>query len=204
LPACRDRKFQYFCFGFAGTFEFHKKGGVRKLLNISQKKELVERLATRLADAKISILVDYKGLDVQKITALRQKLRDADIEMEVVKNTLLNLASQDTDAAVMKNFFKGPSALITSSSDPVAPAKILTEFAKDNEKLEIKAAAFGGKLLNAEQIKELAKMPSREELLGKLVYTLNAVPTSFVNVLAGVPRGFVNVLNGIKDQKEAA
>lgn len=174
------------------------------MLNISQKKELVARLATQLADAQISILVDYKGLDVQKITALRQKLRDADIQMEVVKNTLLNLASQDTDAAVMKGFFKGPSAIIISTSDPVAPAKILADFAKDNEKLEIKAAAFGGKLLTAEQIKELAKMPSREELLGKLVYTLNAVPTSFVNVLAGVPRGFVNVLNGIKDQKEAA
>jgi large subunit ribosomal protein L10 len=80
----------------------------------------------------------------------------------------------------------------------------LVDFAKDNEKLEIKAAAFGGKCLEPEEIKALAKMPSKEELLGKLVYTLNAVPTSFVNVLAGVPRGLVNVLNGLKDQKDAA
>jgi large subunit ribosomal protein L10 len=174
------------------------------LLNISQKKELVVRLAKQLEEAQISILVDYKGLDVQKITDLRYKLREAGVQMEVVKNTLLNLASRDTDAALMTDFYKGPSAIVTSSNDPVAPAKILMDFAKDNDKLEIKAAAFGGKLLGPEKIKELAKMPSKEELLGKLVYTLNAVPTSFVNVLAGVPRGFVNVLNGIKDQKEAA
>jgi large subunit ribosomal protein L10 len=174
------------------------------LLNISQKKELVARLATQLAEAQISILVDYKGLDVQKITELRYQLRQAGSQMEVVKNTLLNLASQNTDAALLKDFFKGPSAIVTSSSDPVSPAKILIDFAKDNDKLEIKAGTLGGKLLGYEQVRELAKMPSREELLGRLVYTLNAVPTSFVNVLAGVPRGFVNVLNGIKEQKEAA
>ena len=77
-------------------------------------------------------------------------------------------------------------------------------FAKDNEKLEIKAGALSGKLLSPEDIKQLAKLPSKEELLGQLVYTLNAVPTSLVNVLSGVPRAFVNVLNAIKDQKEAA
>jgi large subunit ribosomal protein L10 len=174
------------------------------MLNISQKKELVERLATQLANAQISILVDYKGLDVQKITELRYQLRQAGSQMEVVKNTLLNLASQNTDAALMNDFFKGPSAIVTSSADPVSPAKILIDFAKGNEKLEIKAATLGGKLLSSEQVKDLAKMPSREDLLARLVYTLNAVPTSFVNVLAGVPRGFVNVLNGIKEQKEAA
>jgi large subunit ribosomal protein L10 len=174
------------------------------MLNLSQKKELVERLATQLAEAQITILIDYKGLDVQAITRLRHELREAGATMEVVKNTLLNLASQNTDAALMADFFKGPSAIVMSSTDPVAPSKILIDFAKDNEKLEIKTAAFGGRLLDPEAIKALAKMPSREELLAKLVYTLNAVPTSFVNVLAAVPKGFVNVLNGIKEQKEAA
>jgi len=174
------------------------------MLNISQKKELVERLAKQLATAQISILVDYKGINVQKMTDLRASLREAGVQMEVVKNTILNLASQNTDCALMQEYFTGPSAIVLSDTDPVAPAKILVDFAKDNEKLEIKAAAFNGRLMGVDQIKELAKMPSREELLGKLVYTLNAVPTSFVNVLAGVPRGFVNVLNGIKDQKDAA
>ena len=124
--------------------------------------------------------------------------------MEVVKNTLLDRASEGTDTALMKDFLKGPNAIVLSKEDPVAPAKILVKFAKDNEKLEIKAAALSGKLLNVDEIKQLAKMPSKEELLSKLVYTLNAVPTSFVNVLSGIPRSFVNVLNAIKDQKEAA
>jgi large subunit ribosomal protein L10 len=104
----------------------------------------------------------------------------------------------------MKDFYKGPSAVVTSENDPVSPAKILVDFIKDNDKLEIKAGAMAGKLLSVDEIKQLAKMPSKEELLGKLVCTLNAVPTSVVNVLAGVPRAFVNVLNAVKDQKEAA
>jgi len=174
------------------------------MLKLSQKKDLVARLATQLSEAQITILIDYKGLDVQTITRLRYELRQAGASMEVVKNTLLNLASQNTDAALMTDFYQGPTAVVTSATDPVAPSKILVDFAKDNEKLEIKAAAFGGKRLEPEEIKALAKMPSKEELLGKLVYTLNAVPTSFVNVLAGVPRGLVNVLNGLKDQKDAA
>ncbi len=174
------------------------------MLNISQKKELVERLAQELSESEVSILIDYKGLDVLKMTELRALLRNEGVRIEVVKNTLLDRASEGTDSALMKDFYKGPNAIVLSKEDPVAPAKILVNFAKDNEKLEIKAGAMAGKLLDSEAIKQLAKMPSKEELLGKLVYTLNAVPTSFVNVLSGVPRSFVNVLNAIKDQKEAA
>lgn len=174
------------------------------MLNISQKKEVVERLAKEFSEAEISILVNYKGIDVLKMTELRSQLRKEGIRIEVVKNSLLSRASEGTDAALMKDFYKGPNAIVFSKNDPVAPAKILINFAKDNEKLEIKAGALAGKLLDIEEIKQLAKLPSKEELLGKLVYTLNAVPTSFVNVLSGVPRAFVNVLNAIKDQKEAA
>jgi len=174
------------------------------LLNISQKKELVTRLAQELSDCEIAIIADYKGLDVLSITDLRAQLRNENVQMEVVKNTLLERASEGTDAALMKEFYKGPNALILSKDDPVTPAKILVKFAKDNDKLEIKAAALGGKLLSPEEIKQLAKMPSKEELLGKFVSVLNQVPTSLVQVLSGVPRSFVNVLNNIKDQKEAA
>ncbi len=174
------------------------------MLNISQKKELVEKLTKDLSESQISILIDYKGLDVLQMTDLRAQLRGEGVQAKVVKNTLMIRASEGTDAALMKDFFKGPSAIILSKDDPVAPAKILVDFAKKNEKLEIKAGTLSGKLLSFEELKQLAKMPSREELLGTVVYTLNAVPTSFVNVLAGVPRAFVNVLNAIKDQKEAA
>lgn len=174
------------------------------MLNISQKKEQVKRLAKEFSESEISILVDYKGLDVLKMTELRSQLRNEGVRMEVVKNTLLERASEGTDAALMKDFYKGPNAIVWSTDDPVAPARILADFAKDNEKLEIKVGTLSGKLLTVEEIKQLAKMPSREALLGQLVYTLNAVPTSIVNVLSGVPRSFVNVLNAIKDQKEAA
>ncbi len=174
------------------------------MLNITQKKEQVERLAKELSESEIAVLVDYKGLDVLKMTELRSKLREAGVRMEVVKNSLLVRASEGTDAALMKDFYKGPSAIVLSDDDPVAPARILADFVKDNDKMEIKAAALAGKLLSVDEIKQLAKMPSKEELLGKMVCTLNAVPTGFVNVLAGVPRAFVNVLNAVKDQKEAA
>ena len=172
------------------------------MLNISQKKELVQRLAKEVSESEISILIDYKGLDVLQMTDLRAQLRNEGIRLEVVKNSLLDRASEGTDAALMKDFYRGPNAIILSKDDPVAPARILVDFAKDNKKLEIKAGAFSGKLLNPEEIKQLAKMPSKQELLGKLVYTLNAVPTSFVNVLSGVPRSFVNVLLQLKIKKK--
>ncbi|PIE61562.1 MAG: 50S ribosomal protein L10 [Desulfobacterales bacterium] len=174
------------------------------MLKISQKKELVERLSKQLADAEISVLVDYKGLTVLQITELRAKLRDAGVQMEVVKNTLMRLASKGTDSEVLEALCKGPNAVVISQDDPVAPAKVLVEFAKDNEKLDIKGAAMGGKLLSVAEVEQLAKMPSKEDLLAQLVYTINAVPTNLVNVLSGVPRSFVNVLNAVKDQKDAA
>ena len=176
------------------------------MLKISQKKELVERLSKQLADAKMTMLVDYKGLTVLQITELRAKLREAGVQMEVVKNTLLTRAAAGTGSEVMNDLCKGPTAIIISQDDPVAPAKVVVDFLKEktNDKLEIKGAALDGKFLNEEEIKQLAKMPSREELLGKLVCTLNAVPTSLVNVLSGVPRAFVNVVSAIKDQKDAA
>ncbi len=174
------------------------------MLNISQKKELVERLSKDLSEAQIAILIDYKGLDVLKMTDLRNQLRNEGAQAEVIKNSLIYRASENTDAALMKDFFKGPNAVVLSKVDPVGPVKVLVNFAKENEKLEIKAASFAGKLLDIQEIQKLAKMSSREELLGQVVYTLNAVPTSLVNVLAEIPRSFVNVLNAIKDQKEAA
>ena len=173
-------------------------------MNLSDKKEFVEKLKAKLSDTEISILVDYKGLDVESMTRLRSELRKEGVSMEVAKNTLLSIASQGTDAEVMKDFYKGPNAIVTSSTDPVAPAKILVKFAEDNEKLEIKVGAMAGKALTVDEIKTLAKMPSREALLGQLLSVINGVPTSFVRVLSAVPGSLLNVLNAIGDEKEAA
>lgn len=173
-------------------------------MKIETKKKVVEDLKEKLATTKVVIVTDYKGLDVSQMTDLRRKLSEANVEYQVVKNTLLTRASKDTEAELLVDVFKGPSAIALSFDDPVAPAKVLTQFAKDNEKLEIKAGVMGGKLMDLDAITALSKLPSREELLAQVLSAMNAVPTGFVRALADVPRRMVNVLNAIKDQKEAA
>ena len=105
---------------------------------------------------------------------------------------------------MIKDIFKGPNAVALSYGDPVSPAKVLTNFAKDHKVFEIKAGVMDGTVLDSNQIKALADLPSREVLLGMLVATMNSVPTGFVRTLAEIPRQFLNVLQAIKDQKEAA
>ena len=173
-------------------------------MKLEAKQQITEDLHDRFAKSAIIVLTDYKGLDVTSINDLRRKLREANIEFQVVKNTLLVRAAQDTEVALIKDHVKGPSAVAISYDDPVAPAKVLTQFAKDNNKLEIKVGVLNGKVLDAQAIKALALLPSREVMLAQLLATLNAVPTSFVRVLAEVPRSMLNVLTALKDQKEAA
>lgn len=174
------------------------------MLNKSQKKQLVEELHEKFEKSKIVILTDYKGLNVSKINELRRKLTDANIEYRVVKNTLLARASEDTDVAAVKDHFTGPTAIALSYDDPVAPAKVLADFAKDNDKLEIKIGIMGGKLLDMKAIKSLSELPSREVLLSQLLSVMNAVPTALVRSLNNVPEKLLYALQAIKDQKEAA
>jgi large subunit ribosomal protein L10 len=173
-------------------------------LKLEAKQQITEDLHDRFARSAIIVLTDYKGLDVTSINDLRRKLRESNIEYQVVKNTLLVRAAEDTEVALIKDHFKGPSAVAISYDDPVAPAKVLTQFAKDNNKLEIKVGILNGKVLDVQAIKALATLPSKEVMLAQLLSTINAVPTSFVRVLAEVPRSLVNVLTAIRDQKEAA
>jgi len=173
-------------------------------LKLEAKQQITEDLHDRFARSAIIVLTDYKGLDVTSINDLRRKLRESNIEYQVVKNTLLVRAAEDTEVALIKDHFNGPSAVAISYDDPVAPAKVLTQFAKDNNKLEIKAGVLNGKVLDVQAIKALATLPSREVMLAQLLSTINAVPTSIVRVLAEVPRSLVNVLTAIRDQKEAA
>lgn len=173
-------------------------------MNINDKKKVVEDLHERIGRSSVVFVTDYKGLDVVTVSALRRKLHEVGTEYAVVKNTLLIRAVEDTDASDLKTFFKGPTAVAICYDDPVAPAKALTEFADENDKLEIKAGLLSGKLMDLAGIKALADLPSREQLLGQLLGGLNAVPTDFVRVLSAVPGSLLNVLSAIKDQKEAA
>ena len=173
-------------------------------MNLAEKKKVVEHLNEQFSKSCIVIVTDYKGLDVTTINDLRRKLREENIEYQVVKNTLLTRAAAETDVDLIKDHFKGPSAVALSYDDPVAPAKVLTSFAKEHEALEIKVGVMNGKVLEIGQIKALSSLPSREELLAKFLATLNAVPSSFVRTLNEIPKKFVLVLSAIKDQKEAA
>ncbi len=173
-------------------------------MKLEAKQQITEDLHDRFARSVIIVLTDYKGLDVTTLNDLRRKLRESNIEYQVVKNTLLVRAAENTDIALIKDHFKGPSAVAISYDDPVAPAKVLTQFAKDNKKLEIKVGVLNGKVLDVQAIKALATLPSREVMLAQVLSTLNAVPTSFVRVMAEIPRSLLNVLTAIMDQKEAA
>jgi len=173
-------------------------------LNIEKKQQFVEQLRDRMSRSKVIVLTDYKGLDVATMTELRSKLREANIEYEVVKNTMLRRASEGLGAEAIKEYFKGPSAIALSFEDPVAPAKILTDFAKTNDKLEIKVGVMDGQVLDLNSLKALSSLPSREELLAMVLSAMIAVPTSLVRALNDVPVRMLNVLQAIKDQKEQA
>jgi large subunit ribosomal protein L10 len=129
-------------------------------------------------------------------------LRKSDAEWKVVKNTLLRIASKETDFSILADHFKWPVAVVLGYKDPVAPTKILIDFAKKNPELEIKVGMLDKKLLTKRDINVLAELPSKEVLLGRLVSVMAAVPTSFVTVLSGVPRSFVQVLNAYCDKKK--
>ena len=173
-------------------------------MNLSEKKKVVEQLKERLSKSCIVIVTDYKGLDVSTINDLRRKLREENIDYQVVKNTLLTRAAAETDVDLIKDHFKGPSAIALSYEDPVAPAKILSDFAKDHDALEIKVGVMNGQVLEVSRIKALSALPSREALLAQFLSVLNAVPTKFVRTLNEIPKKFLLVLTAIKDQKEAA
>ncbi len=174
------------------------------MLTLSQKQELVSALHEKFEQKKILILVDYKGLNVPKINELRSKLRQAGVEFRVVKNTLLVRAALETDVELIREQFEGPSAVALSYDDPVAPAKVLYEFIKDNDKLQIKAGVMGGTVLDADGVKRLSDLPSREVLLAMTLGTMNAVPTGLVRALSNIPERLLYALQAISDQKEAA
>lgn len=173
-------------------------------MNKDNKEQLVSELAERLASAKAAFLADYRGLNVEQVNKLRNELRAAGVEYRVVKNTLLRLASKGTSTECLDPFLAGPTAIAIAGQDPVAPAKILNEFAKANAKFELKGGALEGKALSVEDIKALAELPSREQLLARMLGSLSAPATNFVGVLAAIPRSLVQVLAAIQDKKEAA
>lgn len=169
---------------------------------IAAKALIVDELAEKLQKAQSVILYDYIGLNVAQVTELRNKFRAAGVEYRVVKNTTILRAANKLGIEGLEPHLHGTTALAFGYDDPVAPAKVLTEFIKSVKKTDIKVGLLEGKVLDKAGVNALANLPSREELIAKMLGSMNAPITGAVMVMSGVMRAFVVALNAVKEQKE--
>jgi large subunit ribosomal protein L10 len=172
-------------------------------LNLDDKKEVVAEVSARLKKAQTVVLAEYRGLAVEDITVLRSRARASGVYLRVLKNTLARRAVQGTAFEKLADHMVGPLAYAISD-DPVAAARVLHAYAKGNEKLVIKGGAMPNHVMSAKDIGALATLPSREELLAKLLGTMQAPIAKFVRTLNEVPGKFVRTLAAVRDQKEKA
>jgi large subunit ribosomal protein L10 len=172
-------------------------------LNLEEKKAVVAEVGAQVANAQAIVIAEYRGMPVGDMTVLRRKARESGVYLRVLKNTLVRRAVAGTPFAGLSDQMVGPLAY-GISSDPVAVAKVLHEFAKGNDKLVVKAGAMANFVMSQKDVAALASMPSREELLSKLLGTMQAPVTQFVRTLNEVPTKFVRGLAAVRDQKQAA
>jgi large subunit ribosomal protein L10 len=172
-------------------------------LNRQEKAVVIEEVAAQVAKAQSIVIAEYRGLDVASVTVLRKTARQSGVYLRVLKNTLARRAVNGTAFESLSKQLTGP-LIYGISADPVAPAKVLSDFAKTNDKLVIKGGSLPNNLLNQEGIKALATLPSRDELLSKLMGTMQAPIAQFARTLDEVPTKFVRGLAAVRDQKAAA
>jgi large subunit ribosomal protein L10 len=171
---------------------------------LERKKEAVNQLAEKIKEAKTVVIADYKGVTVEEDTEMRVALRKSGVEYKVVKNNLTKLALEKNGITELEEYLKGPTAIAMSTEDVVAPAKILTEYAKKYKKVELKAGIVEGKIFDAEGLTAIAELPSKEELVAKAIGGMKSPLYGLVNVLNGNIRGLVIALNAIAEQKANA
>ncbi|MFA7439138.1 50S ribosomal protein L10 [Castellaniella sp.] len=172
-------------------------------LNRQEKAVVIEEISAELSRAHSMVVAEYRGLDVASVTVLRKTARESGVYLRVLKNTLVRRALSGTPFEGLSTQLTGP-LMYAISTDPVAAAKVLAEFAKTNDKLVITGGALPNSLLTADGVKALATMPSRDELLSKLLGTMQAPIAQFVRTLNEVPTKFVRGLAAVRDQKQAA
>ena len=170
---------------------------------LEQKKAIVAELTEKLQGACAGVLVNYKGITVADDTKLRKELREAGVEYFVVKNTLLSRAAQNAGIEGLEPVLEGTTAIAISNDDHVASARILCKFAENNKFFGIKAGFVEGKTIDEKEVKELAKLPSKEVLVAKALGGLNAPITGLVTVLNGNIKGLVVALNAIAEKQSA-
>jgi len=171
----------------------------------TKEKELeLSKFRDTIKGAKSVVVSHASGMSVSQVTELRKQLREAGVTHTVVKNTMGRIAAREVDMEGLAKLLDGPTVISISKTDSIAPAKVLANFAKTNDKLVILGGVIDGKDASAKDILEIASLPSREELLAKMLGSLNSPITGFLRVLNGPAAGFVRALNAIAEKKAAA
>lgn len=172
-------------------------------MNVKEKKQaVVDELSTKLGNAKAFYLADFAGLNVKRVTQLRARLRQEGVEYIVVKNTLAERALETLDYPDISEFLKGPTAVVISQTDPVAPAKVLSDFARENDnKPAVRAGIVENRVVSGADIEKLAKLPSREQLLSELAGVMQAPMTELLMVMTAKMQEMVGLLDALREQK---
>ncbi len=170
----------------------------------AEREQSIRDLHTVFGKVKMAVIAEYRGLTVAEMTSFRVKLRKAEARFAVSKNTLAKRASVGTPLEVVRDQLTGPVGLLYTAGDPVAAAKALVEFLKENQKLVPRGGVLDGKQISFDQVRGLADLPSREVLLSRLLGSMQSPATGFVRALSEVPAGLVRALEAVRKQKEAA
>ncbi len=165
------------------------------------KEDKVKTINEVVSKAKVAIVSDYKGLTVAEITDLRRRLQEEKGDFAVIKNTLAKIAIKGTEYEGLKEFLTGPSAIAIGFEDQVSPAKVLAKFIKEKKKTEIKGGILDGKILTADEVKELSNLPGREELYAQMLGSINSPAQGIVNTVNGVARALVTAIDAVRKQK---
>lgn len=167
-----------------------------------KKEKMVDEIQDRFSRAQGTVLAEFRGLDVRALTELRRQSREAGVEFKVLKNTLVSLAADRAEIEGLEEYLTGPNAYAFGYDDPVAPAKLLSVFAKTHKDLLIKGGVLDGKVIDAERVEALAALPSREILLAQLLQTMQGPISGLANVLQGTLRSLVYALEAVREKKE--
>ncbi len=172
------------------------------MITKQEKSAIINSQINDFSTMKAAVLVDFTGVKVSQIDILRKNARKSNVQFKVIKNSLAKKALRGSKAESLINYFEGATAVGYSISSPVDPARVMYNYAQENQNFKIKIGFLEDKILSYDVIKALAELPSREVLIAKLLGTLNAPITNFVNVLAGIPRKLVYALAAVRDMKD--
>lgn len=167
----------------------------------AEKAATVKALAEMLAGAKVTVFTEFRGLNVHDLAELRVKLREGGVEYKVVKNTLTKLAAHELKVDGLDFYLEGPTAIAFGYEDEVTPAKLLAEYAREHEELKMKCGMLGGEVLDAERVKALSRIPSKNQLIAQLLGSLQNPIASFARMCSSPMTGLVNVLHRVAEQK---